>query len=147
MVINTSKKQSRRLYQTRRIRHTAVGMTELGGVAAAQMKGCAKIESVGFVVPNVQVKVIDEASNEALGPHGLGEICVKSDSKMLCYYRNPAATKSTIDEDGNIYIYSTFGCATIHCICRVVAQAGYTRATEATTRRAASCSLSTESRK
>ncbi|XP_058805438.1 uncharacterized protein LOC131672315 [Phymastichus coffea] len=81
----------------------AYGMTELGGVVSAQTKDCTKIESVGFVIPNMQLKIIDELSNKALGPNEVGEMCVKSDDKMLCYYRNPEATKATIDEDGWIH--------------------------------------------
>lgn len=75
-------------------------MTEIGGIATVQTKQCKMSDSVGFVIPNIQLKVIDPATSEIFGPNKPGEICLKSPTAMLGYYKNPAATKATIDEQG-----------------------------------------------
>lgn len=80
-------------------------MTEIGGVSMMQSNKCKKIESVGFVKASVQLKVIDVDSGDALGPNQEGELLIKTPTMMIGYYRNPAATREAVDEDGNI---STF---------------------------------------
>ena len=79
-------------------------MTELGGLALVQTDKCKRSDSVGFVTPNIQLKVVDINTGEVLGPNQPGELCVKSPTIMVGYYKNPSATRSTIDEEGN-FIY------------------------------------------
>ncbi|XP_076287406.1 luciferin 4-monooxygenase-like isoform X2 [Lasioglossum baleicum] len=83
--------------------HTVVaqgyGMTELGGVGACQ-KPSDTIGSCGTVFTNTEIKIIDLQSGEALGPNQQGELCIKSESIMNGYHKNPTATKEAIDEDG-----------------------------------------------
>ncbi|XP_077257097.1 luciferin 4-monooxygenase-like [Temnothorax americanus] len=75
------------------------GMTELGGVATLQLPN-SKNGSNGIVSKNVQMKVVDPESGKVLGPNQSGEICIKLPGIMTGYYKNPEATKSTVDEEG-----------------------------------------------
>lgn len=65
-----------------------------------QSEKCKRVDSGGFVIEHVQVKMVDLTTGEALGPNKPGELYCKSPTMMLGYYRNPEATKETIDEDG-----------------------------------------------
>ncbi|XP_011690614.1 PREDICTED: 4-coumarate--CoA ligase 1-like [Wasmannia auropunctata] len=76
------------------------GMTELGGLITLQLPH-HKNGSCGIVANNVQIKVVDPKSGKVqVGPNQSGEIWIKSTMMMNGYYRNPEATKSTIDEEG-----------------------------------------------
>ena len=75
-------------------------MTEIGGVATIQTKECKSIESVGFVIPNVQVKIIDIDNGHTLGANQQGEICIKTPTAMIGYYKNPMATGNIFDNEG-----------------------------------------------
>ncbi|CRK87334.1 CLUMA_CG001136, isoform A [Clunio marinus] len=72
--------------------------------------------SVGKLIPNIQIKIIDEAGNN-LGPNIKGEICVKPKELFLGYLHEPEMTKQGIkdgwihsgdigyfDEDGFLYV-------------------------------------------
>ncbi|XP_018369931.1 PREDICTED: 4-coumarate--CoA ligase-like 7 [Trachymyrmex cornetzi] len=75
------------------------GMTEVGGLATCQLPN-HKNGSCGIVAKNVQIKIVDPESGKVLDPNQSGEIWIKSATMMNGYYRNPEATKSTIDEEG-----------------------------------------------
>jgi len=75
------------------------GMTELGGLATLQLPH-HKAGSCGTVVENVQMKVVDPENGNVLGPNNPGELWITTAIIMNGYYRNPEATKSTIDEEG-----------------------------------------------
>lgn len=74
-------------------------MTELGGIATLQLPH-HKDGSCGTVIENVQMKVVDPENGKVLGPNNSGELWIKTATIMNGYYRNPEATKSTIDEKG-----------------------------------------------
>lgn len=75
-------------------------MTELGGIVTLQLPN-HKSGSCGTVVKNVQLKIMDpETGKIVLSPKQSGEIWIKSAIVMNGYYKNPEATKSTIDEEG-----------------------------------------------
>ncbi|KMQ86959.1 luciferin 4-monooxygenase [Lasius niger] len=75
------------------------GMTELGGIATLQLSH-HKDGSCGTVTENVQMKVVDQETGKILGPNNSGELWIKTAIIMNGYYRNPEATKSTIDAEG-----------------------------------------------
>ncbi|XP_011636485.1 4-coumarate--CoA ligase 1-like [Pogonomyrmex barbatus] len=75
------------------------GMTELSGLAACQKKH-HKNGSCGTVFDNVQMKIVDPESGKTLGPNQSGEIYLKSATFMISYYKNPEATKNSIDSEG-----------------------------------------------
>jgi len=80
-----------------------LGMTE-GGNITMQLPN-HKNGSCGTVVNNVQIKIVDPESGRVLGPNQSGEIWIKTDKIMNGYYRNPDATKSTIDEEGKEILF------------------------------------------
>ena len=77
----------------------AYGMTELGNLVATQVEGSTS-GSCGLPATNCEIKIIDPETGKVLGPNQNGEICAKTMSMMTGYYKNPEATKNTIDEDG-----------------------------------------------
>ncbi|MDX2042744.1 MAG: AMP-binding protein [Acidobacteriota bacterium] len=59
-----------------------------------------RTQTVGEVLPEMEVKIIDPASGETLGVDQHGELCVRGYNVMLGYYNNPEATAKAIDGDG-----------------------------------------------
>ncbi|CAI9758685.1 unnamed protein product [Fraxinus pennsylvanica] len=57
--------------------------------------GIAKRNSVGFILPNLEVKFIDPERGRSLPKNSPGEICVGSQ-----YYKNEYETTLTIDKEG-----------------------------------------------
>ncbi|KAL3640194.1 4-coumarate--CoA ligase-like 1 [Castilleja foliolosa] len=60
----------------------------------------AKKNSVGFILPNLEVKFVDPETGRSLPKNTPGEICVRSQCVMKGYYKNEYETNLTIDEDG-----------------------------------------------
>ncbi|MBI5604237.1 MAG: long-chain-fatty-acid--CoA ligase [Deltaproteobacteria bacterium] len=76
-----------------------------------------KFKSVGFPLPYVEVKTVDE-EDRPLPPNSHGEICARGHCVMKGYWRNPAGTKAAlkdgwlhtgdigmVDEEGYLYIF------------------------------------------
>ncbi len=59
-----------------------------------------RTQTVGKVLPEMEVKIVDPATNEMVGPGEPGELCVRGYNVMLGYYNNPEATRSAIDDAG-----------------------------------------------
>jgi fatty-acyl-CoA synthase len=59
-----------------------------------------RTQTVGRVLPEMDVKITDPASGAALGTGEAGELCVRGYNVMLGYYNNAEATQSVIDADG-----------------------------------------------
>ncbi|KAF5681400.1 4-coumarate ligase [Fusarium denticulatum] len=55
--------------------------------------------SVGYLVPNMQLQIIDE-NGKALGYEEEGEAILAGPNVFKGYYKNPAATKETFTDDG-----------------------------------------------
>lgn len=72
------------------------GITECSPIVAVNRNSYYREGSVGLVLQNTKVKIIDKDE------HGLGEICVQGDIVMMGYYNNPQATAEAFieDEDG-----------------------------------------------
>ncbi|KAL5293068.1 hypothetical protein ACFFRR_011690 [Megaselia abdita] len=61
-----------------------------------------KLDSSGTIVPNVQVKILNEAG-EGLGEGEVGEICVKSDVKWNGYFGDQKATDEVYNSETGWY--------------------------------------------
>ncbi|XP_021745127.1 4-coumarate--CoA ligase-like 1 [Chenopodium quinoa] len=62
--------------------------------------GIAKRNSVGFILPNIEVKFVDPETGRSLPKNTPGEICARSQCVMQGYYKNDEATQQTVDKDG-----------------------------------------------
>ncbi|KAL6521696.1 4-coumarate--CoA ligase-like 1 [Orobanche gracilis] len=83
----------------------AYGMTEhscitLTHADPSKGHGNAKRNSVGFILPNLEVKFIEPETGRSLPKNSPGEICVRSPCVMKGYYKNEYETNLTIDRDG-----------------------------------------------
>ncbi len=78
------------------------GMTETSPVASTNPlhTESPKPSSCGKIVPNMEVKVADLATQEGLGPNQSGEIWMRGPNIMKGYLNRPDATAATITEDG-----------------------------------------------
>ena len=59
-----------------------------------------RTQTVGRVLPEMEVKIIDPATGKILGVHEPGELCVRGYNVMKGYYNNPEATEKAIDSEG-----------------------------------------------
>lgn len=59
-----------------------------------------RTQTVGEVLPEMEVKIIDPASGATLGANQHGELCVRGYNVMRGYYNNAEATAKAIDADG-----------------------------------------------
>src|SRR3989475_2817914 len=77
------------------------GMTETSPVTHSSPADPAKMKlgSVGTAAPNTEVKLLDPATGEELGPNQEGEVCVRGPQIMKGYLNNPEATARTIDAE------------------------------------------------
>jgi len=77
--------------------------------------------SCGKVSDFIRMKIVDEFTDEKLGPHEIGEICFQSPFTMKEYLNNPKATAETIrdgwfhtgdkgyyDNDENVFVVGRF---------------------------------------
>jgi acyl-CoA synthetase (AMP-forming)/AMP-acid ligase II len=79
----------------------AYGMTECGGATHIVPDiGGGPASSIGPLLPGVQARVIDCASELDVGPGEPGEMLIRTPAAMRCYLDNPDATAATVDADG-----------------------------------------------
>lgn len=62
-----------------------------------------RVQTVGKIMPEVNVKIIDPATQEELPPGESGEICCCGYNVMKGYYNMPEATQEAIDSQGWLY--------------------------------------------
>ena len=82
------------------------GLTEASpGMTASRVTDSMEIRAttVGCAFPNVEVKVLDPATNKEWPPGTPGEMCCKGYNIMKGYYKNPEATAAIIDENGFLH--------------------------------------------
>ncbi len=83
---------------------TNYGLSESIGPGAVHL-GVENIHKVGAIgVPGYQweVKIVDTEGNEVLKGE-VGELCLKGDGVMKCYYKNTEATREVLSPDGWLY--------------------------------------------
>lgn len=76
------------------------GLTETSPVTHATQPGMGRSGSIGFVISNTEVRIVDPESGGDLGVGDEGEIWIKGPQVMVGYLNNSEATRETIDEDG-----------------------------------------------
>jgi acyl-CoA synthetase (AMP-forming)/AMP-acid ligase II len=59
-----------------------------------------RVGSSGQLLPNMEAKILDVATDTELGPNERGEIVVRGPNIMLGYLNDPDATARTLDKDG-----------------------------------------------
>ena len=82
---------------------TNYGLSESIGPGAVHL-GVENVHKVGAIgIPGYgwEVKIVDETGKEVEGQN-VGELCVKGDGVMVCYYNDPEATAKTL-KDGWLY--------------------------------------------
>ncbi len=83
---------------------TNYGLSESIGPGAVHLgvENIHKVGAIGIPGYNWQVKIITAEGNEAV-PGEVGELCLKGDGVMKCYYKNPEATREILTHDGWLY--------------------------------------------
>ncbi|XP_016838387.1 4-coumarate--CoA ligase 1 [Nasonia vitripennis] len=76
------------------------GLSESGRAVMSQTENAKSVDSIGFVTPCNQAKIVDINSGKTLGANQPGEICIKSPIMMTGYLNNPEATKEVLDDEG-----------------------------------------------
>jgi fatty-acyl-CoA synthase len=59
-----------------------------------------RTQTVGKVLPEVEVKIADPVTGQTLPPNTPGELCSRGYNTMKGYYNNPTETAKAIDADG-----------------------------------------------
>ena len=59
-----------------------------------------RTQTVGRVLPEVEVKIVDPATGDECPPCKEGELCCRGYNVMKGYYNNPSATAGAIDDEG-----------------------------------------------
>jgi len=83
---------------------TNYGLSESIGPGAVHL-GVENINKVGAIgIPGYkwEVKIVNDEGNEAAQGE-VGELCLKGDGVMKCYYKNPEATREVLTPDGWLY--------------------------------------------
>jgi fatty-acyl-CoA synthase len=81
----------------------AYGLTEASpGITITPRTDSVELrtQTVGRVLPEVEVKIIDPATGDMCAPNVAGELCCRGYNVMKGYYNNPKATAEAIDTDG-----------------------------------------------
>ncbi|XP_045488332.1 4-coumarate--CoA ligase 3 [Pieris rapae] len=74
------------------------GLTETSPLATLAPYGFKNYTSVGYALPNVELRIIDSESNN-LGPNEVGELLIKGPNVMKGYKNNPEANKQVFVDD------------------------------------------------
>jgi len=81
----------------------AYGMTESSpGITMTPRDSsiAQRCQTVGPVLPELEVKIVDPATGAGRAPGERGELCCRGYNVMKGYYNNPDATRAAIDADG-----------------------------------------------
>jgi len=80
----------------------AYGMTESSPGITMTPRDCSiqqRTQTVGIVLPELEVKIVDPATGVERAAGERGELCCRGYNVMKGYYNNPEATRAAIDAD------------------------------------------------
>ncbi len=83
---------------------TNYGLSESIGPGAVHLgvENIHKVGAIGIPGYNWEIKIVTDEGNEAKQGE-VGELCLKGDGVMKCYYKNPQATREVLTLDGWLY--------------------------------------------
>ena len=83
---------------------TNYGLSESIGPGAVHLgvENIHKVGAIGIPGYNWEIKIVTDEGNEAKQGE-VGELCLKGDGVMKCYYKNPEATREVLTSDGWLY--------------------------------------------
>eukprot|EP00026_Physarum_polycephalum_P007199 Phypoly_transcript_07256.p1 GENE.Phypoly_transcript_07256~~Phypoly_transcript_07256.p1 ORF type:complete len:551 (+),score=97.76 Phypoly_transcript_07256:233-1654(+) len=81
----------------------AYGMTELSPMSHSSNVFVNLAGSVGQLVPNMKIKILDPETGDELAAGQRGEMCLSGPNVMKGYFKNPKATSHMIDKDGFLH--------------------------------------------
>jgi len=76
------------------------GMTEMSPVSHVLPFGSTKYSSIGRLVPNMEMKIVEVATGRPVAPGAHGELLLRGPNVMLGYHNNAAATAEMLDAEG-----------------------------------------------
>ena len=82
---------------------SATGSTESGGFLAIGVKEDSledRVNTNGFVLPGMEVRVIDIETGEDVEPGSNGEMLYRGETRLMGYYADPETTAERIDTAG-----------------------------------------------
>ncbi len=82
------------------------GLTETSpGITATRAHNSPEVKAttVGFELPNVEIKIVNPETGEECATGEQGEICCRGYNVMKGYYKNEEATWKVIDEEGFLH--------------------------------------------
>jgi len=82
------------------------GLTETSpGMTATRTHNSPEVKAttVGFELPNVEVKIVDPETGAECPDDVQGEVCCRGYNVMKGYYKNEEATRQVIDKDGFLH--------------------------------------------
>jgi len=82
---------------------SSYGMTETSPISTQSNPNDTlelRTQTVGFVHPHLEIKIIDPVTRETLEKGQSGELCVRGYSVMKGYWEDPVASSQAIDEEG-----------------------------------------------
>ncbi|MFC5995499.1 AMP-binding protein [Pseudonocardia hispaniensis] len=81
------------------------GMTEMSPVSHCipDDRSGIDLNSVGYLVPNMECKLVDPGTGEEVGPGERGELWCRGPNVMTGYLNNPEATAETLDAEGFLH--------------------------------------------
>ncbi|PVZ97148.1 hypothetical protein BB558_006904, partial [Smittium angustum] len=79
------------------------GLTESSPTVSLSSTLHFKLGSIGKMICNMKLKILDENNNVITTTNTSGELCFSGPNIMIGYYKNPKATKETVDSDGFLH--------------------------------------------
>ena len=87
---------------------SAFGMTECTAGVTMVSKDRYKVGSIGYPIPDTDVKIIDPETHKECAPNEIGELCFSGPSVMVGYLNDEEETKNVLKKhkDGKTWMHS-----------------------------------------